>query len=234
VTASQETHSVRAHLRLEINSYDETIRKFIPGYEAGLAKAAAAVAEAAPSLVLDLGAGTGALSAEVLKHNNVGHLCAIDLDVEMFERAKARLLEFGERVSFRQANFLDPFPECDCITASLALHHVPSLEEKRALYRRIFAALRPGGVFANADVTVSDQQDERGATDEIWADQLVAHGIDRTRAFEHFDEWAEEDTYFPLEAELAAMRDAGFDARCVWRKTPNCVLVGVKLENPEN
>jgi len=179
VTASQETHSVRTHLRLEINSYDETIRKFIPGYEAGLTKAAAAVAEAAPSLVLDLGAGTGALSAEVLKHNNVGHLCAIDLDVEMLERAKARLLEFGKRVSFRQANFLDPFPECDGVTASLALHHVPSLEEKR------------------------------------------------THAFKHFTEWAEEDTDFPLDSELTAMLEAGFDAHCVWKEIPNCVLVGV-------
>ena len=27
------SHSVRNHLRLEIDSYDKTIRQFIPGYE---------------------------------------------------------------------------------------------------------------------------------------------------------------------------------------------------------
>ena len=228
MSAAAGTHSVRSHLRLALDSYDESIRKFIPGYETGLAKAAEAVAGIAPSLVLDLGAGTGALSAEVLKHSNVKHLTAIDLDIEMLERAKARLHEFGTRVSLSEASFFDPLPECDGITASLALHHVPSLDEKRALYRRLFAALRPGGVFANADVTVSDQEDERRATYEVWADHLVARGIDRARAFEHFAEWAEEDTYFPLEVELAAMREAGFDAACAWQATPNCVLVGVK------
>jgi len=31
------THSVRSHLRVEIAAYDETIRRFIPGYAQGLA-----------------------------------------------------------------------------------------------------------------------------------------------------------------------------------------------------
>ena len=55
------SHSVRSHLRLEIDTYDETIRRFIPGYEEGLIRAARVVAGVSPALVLDLGAGTGAL-----------------------------------------------------------------------------------------------------------------------------------------------------------------------------
>ena len=225
---SSQTHSVRTHLRVEIDAYDESIRKFIPGYEAGLEKAAEAVASIAPELVLDLGAGTGALSAEVLKHPQVAHLMAIDLDSEMLDHAKERLQGFGKRVSLQQRSFLHPLPDCDGVTASLALHHVPSLEEKRELYRRIFAALRPGGVFANADVTVSHDERERRDTYETWADHLVKNGIERERAFSHFAEWAEEDTYFPLEAELRILREAGFRARCVWQATPNCVLLGIK------
>ena len=225
-----QTHSVRAHLRLELDSYDETIRKFIPGYETGLTKAAEAVASIAPELVLDLGAGTGALSAEVLRHDGVKHLTAIDLDPEMIQQAKERLRVFGTRVSFREASFLDPLPECDGVTASLALHHVPSLGEKRHLYQRIHACLRPGGVFANADVTMAAHGDERQATYDRWADHLVACGIDRARAFAHFAEWAEEDYYFPLDTELQLMRDAGFDAHCLWQAAPNCVLVGIKKE----
>ena len=53
------SHSVRNHLRLEIDSYDETIRQFIPGYEEGLTWAAREIAGIRPTLVLDLGAGTG-------------------------------------------------------------------------------------------------------------------------------------------------------------------------------
>jgi hypothetical protein len=43
-----------------------------------------------------------------------------------------------------------------------------------------------------------------------------------------FEEWAEEDTYFPLEDELAALQSAGFDAQCRWRRASNMVLVGRK------
>ena len=225
-------HSVRGHLRLEIDNYDETIRKFIPGYEAGLKCAAEIVASIRPDLVLDLGAGTGALSEAVLKSPEVGSLQAIDLDPEMLEKARARLQKFGSRVSFSVSSFLEPLPECDAVTASLALHHVPTIDAKGDLYRRIHRALRPGGLMANADVTMSADKDQRRATFDRWADHLVAAGIRRERAFEHFAQWSEEDTYFPLEAELEIMREAGFRAECVWQESPNCVLVGHKHASP--
>lgn len=223
-----EAHSVRSHLRLEIDSYDETIRRFIPGYEEGLAKAAQIVAGATPQKVLDLGAGTGALSEAVLLHKEVAYLQAIDIDSDMLGKARTRLARFGARVGFSLGSFSDPLPNCDAVTASLALHHVPTLDDKRLLYGRIFDVLRPGGVLVNADVTMSTQAEEREASYSMWADHLVANGISRARAFEHFAEWAEEDTYFPLETELDAMREAGFRAECVWKKPPNCVFVGYK------
>ena len=225
---SSASHSVRSHLGLEIDNYDETIRKFIPGYEAGLKCAAEIVASIGPDLVLDLGAGTGALSEAVLKFPEVGSLQAIDLDTEMLEKARTRLHKFGTRVSYSVKSFLEPLPECDAVTASLALHHVPTLDAKRELYRSIHQALRPGGLMANADVTMSTDKNQRRRTFDRWADHLVAGGIRRARAFEHFAEWSEEDTYFPLEVELEIMREAGFRSECVWQESPNCVLVGYK------
>ena len=53
-------------------------------------------------------------------------------------------------------------------------------------------------------------------------------GIPEQRAYEHFDEWMEEDTYFPAEEELAAVAAAGFDAECVWREAGMAVVVGRK------
>ena len=227
------THSVRSHLRLEIDNYDESIRKFIPGYEIGLACVAKIVASIRPDVVLDLGAGTGALSEAVLKSPEVGRVEAIDLDPEMLKKARARLQKFASRVGFHLKSFLDPLSECDAVMASLALHHVPTLDEKRELYKRIYQALRPGGLMANADVTMSADSDLRRATYERWADHLVDNGIKRIRALEHFLEWSHEDTYFPLEAELEIMREAGFCAECVWQESPNCVLVGHKKSGAE-
>ena len=222
------SHSVRSHLRLEIDTYDETIRRFIPGYEEGLIRAAREIAGVRPTLVLDLGAGTGALAEAMLEHEGVGAVEAIDVDAEMLDRARIRLKRFGARARFRKCSFDAPLPECDAVAASLALHHVPTMERKRALYERIFGALRPGGVFVNADVTMSAEPAARKQCYRIWAAHLVSRGIEERRAYEHFDEWAAEDTYFPLDEELAALREAGFHAECAWRDRPNTLLAGRK------
>ena len=204
------SHSVRNHLRLEIDSYDETIRQFIPGYEEGLTWAAREIAGIRPTLVLDLGAGTGALAEAMLEHEGVGVVEAIDVDAEMLDRARIRLKRFGVRARFQRCSFESPLPECDAVSACLALHHVPTMERKRALYKGIFRTLRPAGVFVNADVTMSAHPVRQEQCYRIWAGHLVSCGIDERRAYEHFDEWASEDTYFPLDDELTAMREAGF------------------------
>ena len=222
------SHSVRNHLRLEIDSYDETIRQFIPGYEEGLTWAAREIAGIRPTLVLDLGAGTGALAEAMLEHEGVGVVEAIDVDAEMLNRARIRLKRFGVRARFQRCSFESPLPECDAVSACLALHHVPTMERKRALYKGIFRTLRPAGVFVNADVTMSAHPVRQEQCYRIWAGHLVSCGIDERRAYEHFDEWASEDTYFPLDDELTAMREAGFDAECAWREPPNTLLVGRK------
>lgn len=222
------SHSVRSHLRLEIDAYDEAIRKFIPGYEVALSRAAGEVADISPKRVVDLGAGTGALTEAILGQDRGGHVEAVDVDPEMLAQARVRLKRFGSRVSFSEASFDAPLPECDAVAASLALHHVPTMEGRAALHKRIFGALRPGGVFVNVDVTVSAQPKSRERTYRLWADHLVSSGISEERAWQHFEEWAQEDTYFPLEEELEAMRQAGFDAECIWRDAPNTLMVGRK------
>lgn len=222
------SHSVRNHLRLEIDAYDETIRRFIPGYEEGLDRIAREIAAIRPALVLDLGAGTGALAEVLLEHDVVETVEAIDVDPEMLERARTRLKRFGSRARFRECSFHAPLPPCDAVAASLALHHIPLMDRKRALYEHIYRVLRRGGLFVNGDVTMSADQGEREQTYRIWAAHLVSRGIDEQRARKHFDEWSSEDTYFPLDDELDAMRQAGFDAQCVWREPPNTLLVGRK------
>ena len=220
------THSVRRHLRIETAAYDAAIRRFIPGYETMIEVVAAEFAAARPGRVLDLGAGTGALSEAILARDRARTVELIDVDPEMLVEARRRLERFAGRVRVREMSFLAALPACDGAAASLALHHVPAMGEKRALYGRIRAAIRPGGVFVNADATMPAEPAEREAVRRLWVDHMTACGIDEARAFAHLEEWAEEDTYFPLDEELAAMRDAGFDAACVWREAAVAVVVG--------
>ncbi|NJD18393.1 MAG: class I SAM-dependent methyltransferase [Gemmatimonadetes bacterium] len=223
------THSVRRHLRVDIAEYDASIRQFIPGYEMMLREAAAAVASVRPALVLDLGAGTGALSEALLERPEVGVVELVDVDGEMLGQARERLAAFGGRARFTLRSFHDALPACDAVAASLALHHVRTLEEKAALFARVYDALRPGGTFVNADVTMPAQEPARGESWRAWAQHLVASGIAEPRAWEHFAAWADEDTYFPVEDELDALLGAGFDARCAWRDRVSTVVVGRKV-----
>ena len=172
------SHSVRSHLRLEIEAYDATIRRFIPGYEEGLRRAAREIAAVQPGLVLDLGAGTGALSEAILEHDSVEALEAVDVDSEMLAQARARLERFGARARFRECSFDEPLPSCDAVAASLALHHVPTMDAKGKLFRRIHRALRPGGVFVNADVTISADPAERDRAYRLWANHMTGCGIE--------------------------------------------------------
>ena len=222
------SHSVRRHLHLEIDEYDEIIRQFIPGYDRMLEEVARAVALSGPERVLDLGAGTGALSEAILRSCKESVVELVDVDDEMLARARTRLQRFGERIRLRRQSFYDTLPCCDAVVASLALHHVPALDAKARLFGRIHEALAPGGVFVNGDATMPDDAARRAEDYAVWAAHMVSRGIPEERAYRHFAEWSDEDTYFPLEQELEAMTCAGFDARCVWSRIPISVLVGRK------
>jgi len=222
------SHSVRRHLRLEIDDYDATIRRFIPGYDEMLDVAAGAVASARPALVVDLGSGTGALSEAILRHEAVDAVELLDVDPEMMARARGRLARFGDRARFTLRSYDEPFERCDAFAASLSLHHIPTLEAKAALFARAFDALPDHGVLVNADVTMPADGAARHALYRFWADHQVASGIEEERAWVHFEEWADEDTYLPLDEELSVLRSIGFDADRVWNAGPIGVVVARK------
>lgn len=219
---------VASHLKIRIADYDHRIRTFIPAYEEMLDRAAEALATLArrrPAL-LDLGIGTGALAARCLDEVPGARLIGIDDDPEMLDVARKRLA--GKRVKLRQGDFTKArLGRCDAVVASLALHHVPTRRRKRALYRRVYEALRPGGVLVSADCCLSRQEKVSGALMDHWRAHLKSRYSSRETA-RFFRAWAREDTYFPLEDELAMMRTAGLDADVWWRRGAFAVLVGAR------
>jgi tRNA (cmo5U34)-methyltransferase len=218
---SGEAHSVKRHLRVDADEYDLQIRRFIPHYEEMIATGVEVLAALAPAdgHILDLGGGTGALSSAVLAGLPNSRVTVLDVDADMLAEARRRLAEFGDRVSFEQASFLDPLPAADAVVASLALHHVHDLESKTALYRAILDALSAGGLLMNLDAAVSEGARLNGLVFDRMAIRMGDHGISDAEARDHFASWADEDRYFPLDAELAALREAGFDeVECVWRR----------------
>ena len=205
-------HRVAGHLGVAADEYDRTIRTFIPKYELMLGTIVHWLAGRVPAggLVMDLGAGTGALSAAILDRLPHVRVQLVDVDPNMLEVAAARCAAHDGRFELRHARFEDPLPRCHAVVATLALHHVRTQDAKRALYCSIHGALEPDGLVAVGDVlTYADGPERRGMLSD-WYVHMAAHGITAAEADGHFAQWAEEDVYMTLPDELALIADAGF------------------------
>jgi tRNA (cmo5U34)-methyltransferase len=227
---ASETHSVKRHLDVDAERYDVQIRRLIPHYEDMIATGVELLGALAPAdaHVLDLGGGTGALSFAVLNALPGVRVTVLDVDANMLSQARLRLAQFADRVSFHECNFLDPLPAADAVVASLALHHVHDLGVKTALYRAIHKTLSPGGVLLNLDAAVTEDPRLNGLVFDRMAARMADHGITDAEARGHFAAWSHEDRYFPLQVELSALREAGFDeVECFWRRGLCAVTCGL-------
>jgi len=185
----------------------------------------------ADGLVVDLGAGTGALGSAVLEALPDVRVELVDIDPNMLEVAAARCAAHAGRFRVRHARFQDELPRCRAVVASLALHHVASHDEKRDLYRAICDALEPGGLLAVADALIyPDGPERRRMIEDLFA-HMARNGISASEAAAHLDQWAEEDFYVPLTDELRLIADAGFPRPDVfWRDGMIAVYGAFKSE----
>jgi SAM-dependent methyltransferase len=105
----------------------------------------AAVREAAPKRILDVGCGTGEL-AERIQQELGADVIALDISPRMVDLTRSRGVEavLGD---VRQLPF--PDGEFDCVAAARILYHVPDLEQGISELARV---LRPGGTLVASTV----------------------------------------------------------------------------------
>ena len=153
----------------------------------------------------------------------------IDADAAMMQVARKRLGRRLQRVTLVEGSFLDvPLPACDAIVASYALHHIRTLRQKQAFYRRCFEALRPGGVLVNGDCAPSSTKQGFAQDLNVWFTHLARTFGGRAGAKRVYESWADEDVYVPLAEEIRLLKRAGFDVDIPWRRSPFAVIVGVR------
>ena len=162
--------------------------------------------------VLELGVGTGTLTAQILEAFPHAHLTGIDLSPRMIGRARQKLRPYRERVELISGD-LGAFKESpyEVVVSALAIQHLRDAEKWR-LFRRIHRCLPVGGYFGNADdhlpedpifdtryAQIASMLAAPGRRSEGWASpQAVWH------AHEKFDHPS------TVTAELAALTKAGF------------------------
>lgn len=116
--------------------------------------------------VLDLGAGTGLLSATVAEKFPAAGITLVDLSVEMLRLARRRFADEPGRFEFRVMDYVrEPLPGgpggFDLVVSALSIHHLTH-GDKRKTFEKAHASLASGGRFVNADqVQVESPEGER-------------------------------------------------------------------------
>jgi tRNA (cmo5U34)-methyltransferase len=171
---------------------------------------------AAPRRVLDLGTGDGyTLGLVRAAHPGVEGV-GVDFSAEMLGRARGRF-EGDAAVEIVEHDLDRPLPPLgrfDLVVSSFAIHHCVDAR-KRALYRKVFEVLEPGGRFLNLEHVDSP-------TPELHEAFLAAIG--KTPA-----EDDPSNKLVAVETQLAWLRDIGFiDVDCHWKWRELALLAGVK------
>ena len=219
------THRAPATFDAQASTYDRDRRILIPPFDAFYGTAVEALALARRPLrdVLDLGAGTGLLAARVAAAHPDAALTLVDGAPRMLDRARELL---GDRAAYRTGDLLDPLPGggWDAVVSALAIHHL-EVADVAGLCGRIHAALRPGGVFVNAEQVTGpsptfaahyDAWHEAGARRGGASDAMWAAAAERKRM----------DRCTDVETLLGVLRGAGFvEADCLFKDRCFAVIV---------
>lgn len=208
--------------------YDAQRKWIIPQLDEYYAAAVwAAECPGSSPAILDIGAGTGLLSALLIEKFPDASLTLVDLSDKMLDVARERFAG-REQVRYLTGDYSDLALGglYDIVASALSIHHLPD-EGKRNLYRKIFSALRPGGIFVNAD---------QAAGESAWLDTRFREYWDRFVAESPFDR-AELDAAMQrrdtldknarLSDQLAWLKESGFsDVDVVYRDRFFAVMVG--------
>jgi tRNA (cmo5U34)-methyltransferase len=230
-----QRHSVQSHMGTSVEDYDRLIRTVIPGYEEMLSTIVWWLSEIVPETanIVELGGGTGALAHAVLTKLPRARLELWDIDPQMIAAARARLAAFEDRVTIRERSFTEAPGACDAVIATIALHHIRTIEGKRAVYSNVFRALASPGILLIGDCTMDPGEPGRSAMYRYWVAFMTQHGITEAEARRHFADWSKEDTYQHISNELSALAQAGFRSPEVfWKQGPMGVYGGIKSDEP--
>ena len=183
--------------------------------------------------VLDIGAGTGLFSAFLLEKFPEAHLTLIDIAENMLEMARQRFAgrEHTEYIvrDYSSGDLGGPY---DIACSALSIHHL-SREDKRRLFARIYAALRPGGMFVNADQADGETLYFRKRYLEYWNDFLQAGPMSAEQHAEILKRRDTLDKNEKLSDQLVWLEEAGFsDVDVAYRNRTFIVTVARKSGAP--
>lgn len=216
----------------EAGTYDEDIRAVIPNHvEMHEVLSSLLLMHTAKTFilrVLDLGCGTGLTSELIRRVVPDAHLTLVDFSEQMLGGARARIGD--QDVDYLHGDYsrCDLGSGYDLVVAFIGLHHQPD-DAKKAMIKRIYDALAPGGLFVLGDLM--DHADERAqalATAMHWH-HMVEH-LDRSRLVE----WSHHHLFLndcaTAEDHMQWMKDAEFQKVELWMRHRHTTVISAHKE----
>lgn len=195
--------------------YDGARRALVPGLDGfyGAAVGSIPFEKDEPLRVLDLGAGTGLLSAMVAGRFPNSRVTLVDLSVEMLRVARRRFADSPGRFEYRVMDHArKPLPGkprgYDVVVSALSIHHLTH-GDKRELFEKVYGSLAGGGWFVNADQVQGPTPEAEREYGEEWLRRVRLAGVsdgDLAAALARM----KADKNATLEAQMGWLREAGF------------------------
>jgi len=168
---------------------------------------------------LDVGAGTGLMSAFFNEKYPDAKITLVDISSAMLKKAEERF-DGNENISFLNADFATvdlPENAYDLVVSGLAIHHLPN-ELKQQLFNKIAKTLKPGGWFINADQVLGETDLAERIYTENWKNHVAQHPDlteeEKQSAFERI----KIDIMAPLKPQLEWLENAGLqNANCYYQ-----------------
>ncbi|HEY6420840.1 MAG TPA: methyltransferase domain-containing protein [Candidatus Binataceae bacterium] len=212
-------------------NYDRGRRRLVPGFD-DFYRAATDLIPFSPErefTVLDLGAGTGLLSAFIAYSFPRARITMVDISDEMLAVARERFAPGGERFTFEIADYGEGHitGRYDAIVSALSIHHLTDAK-KQMIYAQAFASLNEGGVLVNADQVRGESDATERRNHELWLQRVRQLGVGERDLAEALERM-KYDRCAPLSAQLGWLRQAGFrDVDCAYQNLIFAVYSGIR------
>lgn len=223
---------VKKHFEEEASQFDGIIKNIIPFYDQMIDAITGSLPYEKDSRleVLDLGCGTGTVSAAVVNAFPNASVACVDISQNMLEMARIKL-SGNAGITYICSDFYDfDFDKkYDAVVSSLALHHLITDSDKLEFYKKINKGLNPGGILINADVVLATTGFHQNLYMQKWKEFMTCNMSEEEVTGKWIPLHYEEDNPVSMMKHIEMLTQAGFaDIDIVWKYYNFAVYVARK------